>query len=399
MSAFKILLSSAAIGMTMMACTSGPRSVASRPQAIENKAPARHEALARAELRKDNFEAALVHAERAVEQSPRDVGYRMLLADLYLKNGRFASAEEAFADVLRLVPDNGRATFSLALAEIANGKRDMALARLDRLAETAPPADLGLAYALAGQADRAVAMLEGAARADGATARVRQNLALAYAMAGDWQRARITASQDLSPADLPRRMEEWASFVQPQTSAHQVAAVFGVVPRQDPGQPLRLALAPAQNQTVALASVDSAPLPDIVTASEPAPLVLASYAPDSAQVSQPVYASVERADLPPANQPEPSTPKKVVQGRFVVQLAAYASQGAIRQGWSQLSRRYALHGTPHSAVASVPGKGKMHRLSVGYGTQAEALRACSTIRRKGGACFVRTNSGDKPLLT
>ena len=116
MSAFKILLSSAAIGMTMMACTSGPRSVASRPQAIENKAPARHEALARAELRKDNFEAALVHAERAVEQSPRDVGYRMLLADLYLKNGRFASAEEAFADVLRLVPDNGRATFSLALA-------------------------------------------------------------------------------------------------------------------------------------------------------------------------------------------------------------------------------------------------------------------------------------------
>ena len=35
----------------------------------------------------------LVHAEAAVDAAPRDAGYRMLLGDLYLKNGRFQSAE------------------------------------------------------------------------------------------------------------------------------------------------------------------------------------------------------------------------------------------------------------------------------------------------------------------
>src|SRR3546814_3740522 len=108
---------------------------------------------------------ALTCTEQAVELEPRDVGYRMVRADLYLKNGRFRSAATSFKDVLTLNPSNERAALSLAFTQIALGNSYQATAQLDGLTETAKPGDIGLAYALAGQPERAIAMLEPAARA------------------------------------------------------------------------------------------------------------------------------------------------------------------------------------------------------------------------------------------
>ena len=54
--------------------------------------------------------------------------------------------------------------------------------------------DKGLALALAGDADGGIALLQSAARAEGATSRTRQNLALAYAIAGKWREARAIAA-------------------------------------------------------------------------------------------------------------------------------------------------------------------------------------------------------------
>ena len=62
----------------------------------------------------------------------------------------------------------------------------------------------GLALALAGRAAEAIAVLEAAAREQGADATVRQNLALAHALAGDWTEARTIAAQDV-PAEPARR--------------------------------------------------------------------------------------------------------------------------------------------------------------------------------------------------
>ena len=174
--------------------------------------------------------------------SPRDAGYRQLLADIYLKQGRFASARTTYADVLELDPSNVRAALSVALLQIAEGNPTGAAARLEELDGRAPAADLGLAFALAGRGDRAVQILEEAARAPGATARTRQNLALAYAMTGDWRRARAVAAQDLSPAELPARLQQWAAFARPGAGQTRVAALLGVTPAEDPGQPVRLAL-------------------------------------------------------------------------------------------------------------------------------------------------------------
>ena len=126
------------------------------------------------------------------------------------------------------------------------------------------PADLGLAMALAGRAGDAVVLLDQAARARGADARVRQNLALAYALSGDWQQARIIASQDVPAAELEGRLQQWMALATPAKPSDQIAALIGVSPAlADPGQPVQLALVKENNrQAVAVAAAPQlAPVP------------------------------------------------------------------------------------------------------------------------------------------
>lgn len=426
--AVKFAVSSLALGLTMVGCK--PAGEMSRPAALSSHAvkadqqAAKRYAEAEEALRQRDFAKALTLTEQAVEFSPDDVGYRMLLADLYVRNGRFQSAETTFGDVLTLNPGNARAGFNLALAQIANGKPFAAVARLDRMADTVPAADLGLAYALAGRTDRSIELLEAAARAPGADARTRQNLALAYAFAGDWRKARATAAQDVSPAELASRMEQWAAMARPEAGAMQVANILGVTPAADPGQPVRLALAPAP----APAGVQVA----LETASESGPAferALAEPASNSGEIiqdSQPVYAeAVQTLFEPPAavspataritEAPIPSyaparkapriagrTERAALggQGRFVVQLGAYRSPAAVEKAWGDASRRYPLAAerVPVSTTVSIAGKGTFHRLSVaGFETQEEAVRLCDVIRTKGGDCFVRATAGDAPV--
>ena len=83
-------------------------------------------------------------------------------------------------------------------------------------------------------------MLEPAARAPDADATVRQNLALAYALAGDWTEARDDrrAGRSRRPARCPHSSVDAARHAANQP-ADQVAALVGVTPAAvDPGQPV-----------------------------------------------------------------------------------------------------------------------------------------------------------------
>ena len=423
--AMKFAASSLILGLTMVGCK--PAGEASRPAALSSHAvkadqqAAKRYAEAEAALRQRDFARALTLTEQAVELSPDDVGYRMLLADLYVRNGRFQSAETSFNDVLTLNPGNARAGFNLALAQIANGKPFAAVARLDRMADSVPAGDLGLAYALAGRTDRSIEVLEMAARAPEANARTRQNLALAYALAGDWRKARATAAQDISPADLDTRMEQWAAMARPQGGPMQVASVLGVTPVADSGQPMRLALAPAP------ADIQVAEAPAAGAAVENRiETAFADLAVGAVEDSQPLYAeavqtlfkpapSVNLASAPIADAPIPAYAParkaqriagrteqavKGVQGSFVVQLGAYSTPAGVEKAWVEANKRYPLAAVrlPVSTTVSIPGKGTFHRLSVsGFETQSEAVRLCGVIRAKGGACFVRAVAGDAPV--
>jgi Flp pilus assembly protein TadD len=277
---------------------------------------------ARSAAQRGNHAEALQLAERAVELAPRDAGYRMLLADVYLKNGRFRSAETSYADVIEIDAANVRAGLSIALTQIAQGRSGDALVSLEEVQDHAPAADVGLAFALAGQPERAVQLLEAAARAPDATGRTRQNLALAYAFAGDWTRARTVGAQDVSPAELNERLRHWASMASPSGRSTAVATLLGVSPVQDAGQPVRLAL--NGQAPVAYAQAAPAPLPaaaaqapDMFAEAEapaPAPVAVAA-----AEAPAPVAATVEvirYAEAPVVVAPAPAPAAAPAPVRF-----------------------------------------------------------------------------------
>lgn len=263
---------------------------------------------ARAAHQRGNSAEALRLAERAVELAPRDSGYRMLLADIYLRAGRFQSAESTYGDVLALDTGNERAGLSIALVRIALGRTGAALEQLEAIRDRANAGDVGLAYALAGQPQRAIEILEPAARAAGATGRTRQNLALAYAFAGDWQRARTVAAQDVSPAELGGRLQQWAALARPGAPGTAVATLLGVSPAADSGQPVQLAL--AAPVTAVQAYAEAAPVEaypaEAYPAEAPAPVqVAAAPAPMPVPAPQPVR-YVETAAA--ASSPAPAVP-------------------------------------------------------------------------------------------
>ncbi|MEA3048645.1 MAG: hypothetical protein QOG84_481, partial [Sphingomonadales bacterium] len=320
---FKAAASTAIVSMTMMGFSvqSDAMRRLNEPQRANSRtdrqAAALHEQAGRA-LRQGQLDPAQTAMEQAVALSPRDAGYRQLLADIYLKQGRFASARTTYADVLELDPSNVRAGLSVALIQIAQGNPRAAAARLEDLEGRAPAADVGLAFALAGRADRAVQILEEAARGPGATARTRQNLALAYAMTGDWRRARAVAAQDVSPAELPARLQQWAAFARPGAGATRVAALLGVTPVQDSGQPVRLALAPAAGAATE-AIAEAAPAPEIATPAAPARYAEAHpaeapafWVPTAQSYQAPPEAPVESADRPS----EPAAPAPEIRVQY-----------------------------------------------------------------------------------
>ena len=211
----------------------------------------------------------------------------VLLGNAYFGAGRFASAEAAYGDALSLVPAQPQVILKRALVQIALGKNDEAIANLQSAHGYIDAADFGLALALAGRADEAVQVLDVAARAQGADARVRQNLALSHALVGDWTAARIVAAQDLTADLVDARVQQWMSLAKPAHSYDQVAALVGITPAAaDPGQPVRLALNKSNATQVAVAAVAA---PQVPVQLAEAPIADGASAPAfAAQVAEPV---------------------------------------------------------------------------------------------------------------
>ena len=401
-----------------------------------------------AALNSDKVGEAIVLAERAVEKTPRDAGFRTLLGNAYFAAGRFRSAEQAYKDALSIYPNQPQALLRLALVQIAQGEGAEALEFLSAGQDVLDPADLGLAMALAGRAQDAVALLDQAARARGADARVRQNLALAYALAGDWQQARIVASQDVPAAELEGRLQQWMALASPAKPSDQVAALIGVSPAlADPGQPVQLALVKDDVRQAEVAAPAPQPEPISVAAAyppiaEPQPVesriaqVEAALAPPVQFPAEPEPAFVAAVPAPPppnplrvaaaspaeaplalvetARQMLPVVRAEVAakrakvrrasapaQGKSpaVLQLGAYNSPGRVLMAWDSAAKRFKglRDYAPMSARFDGP-RGTVYRLSVkGFASRAEATSLCESLRRSGGSCFVRNAAGDRPI--
>lgn len=271
-------------------------------------------------LERGRHERAVRFAEEAVAMAPADAEYRVLLGQAYMADGRFASAEASFDAARQLGAAHPRVIIGHTLSLIATGRNQQALDLIDANAATLPASDFGLALALAGQAERGALVLTDVVRAGDSTPRDRQNLALAYALAGRWLEARLIGGQDVGPARIGERLQQWAAMAQAGDPRHRIAGLIGASISNDPGMPVRLALRAEAPQMAMAASEDPAPLalfapPAPASGAELVAELLDEAPASTAPAAEPVaVAAVTPVDLP-ASQP-----------------AADASQGTVHNG-------------------------------------------------------------------
>lgn len=282
-------------------------------------------------LQEGDAERAVRHAEKSVEEAPRDGVRRAVLGQAYLRAGRLASARAALSEAIQLGEDGPRIALMLALAEIGAGSPRNASILLSQQGSLIPAADRGLAFALAGETARGVEVISADIRAGNDNPKSRQNLAYAYALDGRWREARMMASQDV-PADvLDRRMTEWAMNARPEQAAARVAALVGAELRADSGMPTQLALAnfpaAAPVAPAAPASKVLAPAPRMAVAKPPVPVVSPVAAPKPAAKPAPQAVVVARAELPPV-QPAKVQPVQLNPAKSDVKLAAVPASTA-----------------------------------------------------------------------
>ncbi len=371
---------------------------------------------AMAAISANNLPAGIDFAERAVDKTPKDAGVRSLLGSAYFAAGRFASAEAAYKDSLSLDANQPQIALKLALVEIAQGKNSEATALLESGRGLLDPADYGLALALAGHPSDAVNVLQTVARAEGADGRVRQNLALAYALTGDWIEARTVAAQDVPADQLDARIHQWMQLASPAHPSDQVAALIGVSPAaSDPGQPVRLALnpsavppqadavpaAPSQPQVAEAASApafEPAP-PPVMAQAEPQPAFETGFVepPPARKPAKarraPAAASVVRVAL------RDVPVRRAGNSSAVVQLGAYGNAQRVAAAWNVAAHRFgALKGYSPMSARFDSAKGPVYRLSVkGFASDREARAVCESLRNSGASCFVRNVAGDRPV--
>lgn len=384
---------------------------------------------------------AIKNAEAAVLADPRNAAYRSTLGNAYLNAGRFKSAATTLDDAMSLGDASPRTALSLALAYVGAGNQRQAVAVLNDWRDEIDPADLGLAYALAGAPDRGVNVLSDVLRSGQNTPKVRQNLAYSYALAGKWREARLMAAQDVPAGEIDQRISDWAQSIGGAGSAYRVSTLLGVpVTGDDPGQPAELALnntpsaqqlaaeaaalvpartaaadtelpalpaqdedAPAAAPAVALARYD-APSPERPQSFEAAFATSAPKGPTPAALiadtvrffSQPVVQKMPaRYGIAPA-QPARAGAAGSTGGSHLVQLGSFYSEQGARRAWGiYTSRNPALDGHEMKISQAVVGGKRYWRVSAAGFDKAEARSLCANVTSKGHGCI--PYAADRPL--
>ena len=447
----KLALSSAVIAVPTSGCASlnlgGSKAMTSQ-ETLAKKA-AKNARKAEKQLGKGRLDKAQTYAELAVEGDMTNAGHRATLAKVYMAQGKFKSAEQTLSDVNQLGVNDPRTIISLALTRIAQGQTGSAIALIEANRSIVSDSDYGLALALAGRDDQAVDVLTAAIRTDGATARTRQNLALAYAMNGRWREARVMASQDLAQTAVNEQISQWAHYARPGAYQRRVAGLLNVTPQADDGQPVRLALANANRALAGAAVPVQAPAPSSpvdllprhsgeLSATGPAPVATSAgfaaaednikvaavspvtEAPLIAAVKGPIktaMAAVEAVPVPavaaPAATPKAAIDKNVklamanvqpkrarsIVGTHIVQLGAFSSTENAKNAWTQYAKKYSVLGGFSSASSSVTvgGKKLVRLAAMGFGNKSSAQSACESIEKQGGSCIVRSIGAKKPV--
>lgn len=178
----------------------------------------------------DMAEAADAYA-LAAELDPKNVDVLYGLGKTLSALGRPADAAERFQAAIDANPDDARAYNGLGVALDAQGKHQEAQqVYIDGL-EIDPDNlglknNLGFSLLLSGNFTEAISDFEAVARHPLATARHRQNLALAYGLAGQTEKAAAIARRDLNEAEVANNLAIYARL-RGLSGAERDAAILG----------------------------------------------------------------------------------------------------------------------------------------------------------------------------
>lgn len=395
-------------------------------------APDKVAAEVRKALTSGQVEKAIAKAEELVAANPGEADYRALLGQAYLRAGRFESASQSLDDAMKLGDNSTRTALSLALAWSGTGRGHDAVAVLNDWRDAIPAADLGLAYALAGESTRGVAILAGALRSGESTPKLRQNLAYALALDGRWREARLMAAQDVPADKLDARISAWAVNARSEDARLRVASLIGAPVRVDGGMPTRLALEASRGQQQLAAEASAAPPAPMVAAAGELPpadgnqVELAQYnpvvAPAAVQAPAPTIRFVEQAvvqpvpaslpgwkpvqrvkiarlaparALAPAPRPQRAEAPMIAKGStHAIQLGAFSSEQGARRAWGHYAGRNPELRGFRMAVTSATVKGKTFwRLSASGLDGSCAGGMCAKVKARGGVCFAYATTG------
>jgi|TARA_R100000049_G_C1951612_1_gene99865 Flp pilus assembly protein TadD len=405
-------------------------------------ASANDAATARADGKTDK---AITLAEQAVLAAPNDPAAKSELGSSYLAAGRFASAQQALEEALVLGDVSPRTALRYALASVALGDNRAAIETLGEWRDAIPPADLGLAYALAGNPELGAQVMQNALRAGENTPTMRQNLAYAYALGGNWAAARIIAAEDVAPGELDARISEWARVARPEDYTVRIANLLGVQPQADSGMPAQLALggAPNVDQMLAQAAAATAvagpvtgelPPVDLLASSGAtrslAPLdaavgardtvstdfdstfakadvkttATARPAPAASFVSTPVVQTAPAATRTasvaapkPAAAPASAARDELGGGTHLVQLGSYASEADAKRGWAIFVKRHPQVANREQVITRAKVNGRIYyRLSAGNLAASSAQSLCRTVKAAGHGCIAWEQSRPLP---
>jgi len=396
---------------------------------------------AQAALADGKVEKAVTYAESAVLAAPRSPSYRALLGAAYLEAGRFEAAATSFGDAVELGDDNPRTALSQALAFMALGDNGAAMETLAGHEAAIAPADLGLAMALAGDPGRGIHVLINEVRGGTPSAKTRQNLAYAYALAGNWRAARVMAAEDVSADKLDARLAEWAATASPEAHRHRIAGLLAVSAGNRGDLPAHLALSnfPSQdtmvaeaqgmradevnadvarttgeigpNQSEAMAfeieqidpgtggtSAEEAE-PSVTTLAAAEPSVEARPSSGPRFVSTPVVQNVPEKVSKATQAPKPGAEKKpapqqrmaIVTGSaatHLVQLGSYDSRDVAKDKWAEMQKRFPQLAKRDYVIteAVVDGRTYFRLAAAGFGRRS-AQAMCNAVQSSGRGCF------------
>ncbi len=425
----KLGVSTALAAVLLTGCAGGPATLADA-----SASNASSSALASGERH-----VAVLNAETAVAADPQNGAHRVALGNAYLDAGRFASAEAAFDEAMTLGENSPRVALSLALSLAGQAKYAQAGALLDAWEGMIAHADIGLAYALAGQPERGIHIMSNAIRAGENTSKLRQNLAYAYAVDGRWRDARVMVSQDVPAGEVGDRMAEWASLATAEAYQYRVASLLQVpVTVNDPGRPMHLALVnepgdmqlavhdtpdpqtelaavetpAAQTENVGFQPVAepaeryaNVPQASAVTVEEQAikrdtfdAQFAAAFAPsdpvretltgvttDTARfISEPVVQSSPQRDQTP-HSPKSSAVTDTQDGTHLIQLGSFRTERAALRAWDIYQSRFPELADHQRVITQAMVNGKRHyRVSASGFDRVASRNMCNRVKSKSG---------------